>query len=72
MNRQHPRPHARGNIMLITITVSEILDHCQNLLDDPRKTTTLGVTANNESMYVLALHVVIFLNNLSVSNKLET
>ena len=36
MNRQHPRPHARGNIMLITITVSEILDHCQNLLDDPR------------------------------------
>ena len=25
-----------GNIMLITVTVSEILDHCQNLLDDPR------------------------------------
>ena len=33
MNRQHP--HAMGNIILITITVSEILDHCQNLLDDP-------------------------------------
>ena len=36
MNRQHPWPHAMGNRILISITVSEIGDHCQNLLDDPR------------------------------------
>ena len=36
MIRQHPRPHAMDNRILITITVSEILDNCQNLLDDPR------------------------------------
>ena len=36
MNRQHPRPHAMGNVILITIAVSEIVCHCQNLLDDPR------------------------------------
>ena len=27
-----------GSIILITIAVSEICDHCQNLLDDPRIT----------------------------------
>ena len=26
-----------GNRIMILILVSEILDHCQNLLDDPRK-----------------------------------
>ena len=36
MSRQHPWPHVMGNIFLISITVSEIWDHCQNLLDDPR------------------------------------
>ena len=36
MIRQNPWPHAMGNIILIAITVFEILDHCQNLLDDPR------------------------------------
>ena len=36
MNNQHSRPHVMGNIILITITVSEIWDHCQNLLDVPR------------------------------------
>ena len=36
MNRQNPWPHAIGNIIRITITVSELWDHCQNLLDDPR------------------------------------
>ena len=36
MNRQHPWPHEMGNRSLISITVSEIRDHCQNLLDDPR------------------------------------
>ena len=30
------RQHVMGNIILISITVSEIWDHCQNLLDDPR------------------------------------
>ena len=36
MSRQHPWPHVTGNRILILILVSEILDHCQNLLDDPR------------------------------------
>ena len=36
MSRHHPWPHAMGNIILIFSTVSEILDHCQNLLDDAR------------------------------------
>ena len=36
MNRQHPWPHGTGNRILILILVSEILDHCQNLLDDLR------------------------------------
>ena len=36
MNRQNPWPHAMGNIILIAMTVSEIWDHCQNLLDIPR------------------------------------
>ena len=36
MSRQHPWPHAMGKKILISITVSEILGHCQNLLDDPR------------------------------------
>ena len=36
MNRQNPWSHAMVNINLITMTVSEIWDHCQNLLDDPR------------------------------------
>ena len=35
MSRQHPWPHETGNGILILILVSEILDHCQNLLDDP-------------------------------------
>ena len=35
MSRQHPRPHVMVNLMLFSITVSEILDRCQNLLDDP-------------------------------------
>ena len=37
MSRQHPWPHAMGNIILISIIVSEISGHCQNLLDDPRR-----------------------------------
>ena len=37
MSRKHPWSHAMGNIILIFIAVSEIRDHCQNLLDDPRK-----------------------------------
>ena len=36
MSRQHPWPHVMGDIILISITVSGIWDHCQNLLDDPR------------------------------------
>ena len=36
MSRQHPWPHETGNGILILILVSEILDHCQKLLDDPR------------------------------------
>ena len=36
MSRQRPWPHVMGNIILISITVAEIWDHCQNLLDDPR------------------------------------
>ena len=36
MSRQHPWQHVTGNRILILIIVSEILDHCQNLLDDPR------------------------------------
>ena len=36
MSRQHPWPHVMGNIILISITVSEIWDHCQDLFDDPR------------------------------------
>ena len=36
MSRQHPIPHVMGNTILIFITVSEIRDHCQNLLYDPR------------------------------------
>ena len=36
MSRQHPWPHAMGIKILISITVSEIWGHCQNLLDDPR------------------------------------
>ena len=36
MSRQHPRPQLTGNRILILILVSEISDHCQNLLDDPR------------------------------------
>ena len=36
MSRQHPWPHVTGNRILILILVSEILDHCQNLLDASR------------------------------------
>ena len=36
MSWQLPWPHAKDNRILISITVSEVLDHCQNLLDDPR------------------------------------
>ena len=36
MGRQHPWLHVMGNRVLISITVSEIWDHCQNLLSDPR------------------------------------
>ena len=38
MSRQHPWPHETGNRIVIFILVSEILDHCQNLLDDPHIT----------------------------------
>ena len=37
MNRQHPWPHAIGNRILISIIISELRDHCQNLLDDQRE-----------------------------------
>ena len=36
MSRQHPWPYVMCNRILISIKVSEIWDHCQNLLDDPR------------------------------------
>ena len=36
MSRQHPWSHVMGNRILISTTVSEIWDHCQDLLDDPR------------------------------------
>ena len=35
MSRQHSWAHALGNKPLIPITVSEIWDHCQDILDDP-------------------------------------
>ena len=40
MSRQHPRPYAMCSRILILITVSEIRDPCQNLLDDPRTVST--------------------------------
>ena len=44
MSRQHPWPYAMGNRILISIAVTEILDHCQNLLDDPHRCSlTLGL-----------------------------
>ena len=46
MSKQYPWPHVTGNRILILILVSEILDHCQNLLDDPRK-TTWGARSND-------------------------
>ena len=36
MNRQHPWLHVIGIIILNSVTFSEICNHCQNLLDDPR------------------------------------
>ena len=36
MSRQHPWQHAMDNRILISITVSETRDYCQNLLDGPR------------------------------------
>ena len=48
MSRQHPWPHVTGNRIPILILVSEILDHCQNLLDDPRK--FLFQTATNQRL----------------------
>ena len=39
MSNQHTWPHAMGNRNLILVTVSEIGDRCQNLLDDPRSTS---------------------------------
>ena len=55
MNRQHPRPHAMGNIILNTITVSEIWYHCQNLLDDPRSVNIISQSyvQNVADIYIL-------------------
>ena len=43
MSMQHPWPHVMGNLILISITVSEIWDHCQNLLDDPRNNAQTNI-----------------------------
>ena len=68
MSRQHPWLHVMGNRILISITVSDIWDHCQNLLDDPRILFLLcflqvkaGVIVNLIAVFILFICLVGFI-----------
>ena len=57
MSRQHPWPHVTGNRILILILVSETLDHCQNLLDDPRMQELLWFL--HRACHVMSIYIYI-------------